>query len=110
MTDKIYNVRHIVVTPQCIQFEISGNRIEVPLAATGSTVLPTADSEYLQLFEVDVDGIGIYWPALDEDLSIEGLLRSANRNDLIVKNIPSVYLDDEDAEKAPAPAQEETIH
>ena len=34
-------------------------------------------------------------PLVDEDLSIEGLLRSAGREDLIVREIPSIYLEEE---------------
>jgi hypothetical protein len=68
--------------------------IEVPLNKTGSKMLPQAKPEYLKIFEVDQDGIGIYWPLLDEDLSVEGLLRAAGRDDLIVNNIKSLYLDE----------------
>ena len=66
----------------------------VPLSKTGSKVLPHAKLEHLQIFELDDDGIGIFWPVLDEDLSIAGLLRSAGREGLVVKEIPSLYLDE----------------
>jgi hypothetical protein len=32
---------------------------------------------------------------VDEDLSTEGLLRSAGREDLVVREIPSLYLEEE---------------
>ena len=85
------------VTQTEIAFELSGHDVHVALHHTGSTVLPHARAEYLQIYDIDEDGIGIHWPVLDEDLSIEGLLRSAGREDLIVREIPSLYL----AEEAP---------
>jgi len=92
--DKIYDVRNLRVTQHSIGFELSGSRIDVPINKTGSEILPKAKPEYLRIFEMDHDGIGIYWPLLDEDLSVEGLLRAAGRNDLIINNIPSLYRDE----------------
>jgi len=92
--DKIYDVRNLKVTPHSISFELSGNTIDVPMNKTGSEILPQAMPEYLRIFEIDQDGIGIYWQLLDEDLSVEGLLRAAGRDDLIVSNIPSLYIDE----------------
>ena len=93
--DKIYDIKQLRITQQYISFELAGNMIKIPLTQTGSKILPQAKREYLEIFEVDDDGIGIYWPLLDEDLSIKGLLRSAGREDLIVKHIPSIYVDEE---------------
>jgi hypothetical protein len=90
--DKIYDMQRFKVTPQSISFELSGNKIEVPLNKTGSKILSKAPPEYLRIFEIDQDGLGIYWQLLDEDLSVEGLLRTAGRDDLIINNIPSLYL------------------
>jgi len=52
------------------------------------------------ILELDDHVIGIHWPVLDEDLSISGLLRSAAREDLVVREIQSFYLDDETEAKA----------
>ncbi len=81
------------VTQTEIAFELSGHDVHVAVHQTGSTVLPHARAEYLQIYDIDEDGIGIHWPVLDEDLSIEGLLRSAGHEDLIVREIPSLYLE-----------------
>ena len=88
--DKIYDIKQLRITQQYISLELAGNKIKVPLTQTGSKILTQAKREYLEIFEVDDDGIGIYWPLLDEDLSIKGLLRSAGREDLVVKHIPSI--------------------
>lgn len=94
MIDKIYEIKNLRVNQSTIGFELSGHKVMVPLSKSGSKVLPHAKLEHLQIFELDADGIGIYWPVLDEDLSIAGLLRSAGMEDLVVKEIPSLYLDE----------------
>ena len=92
--DKIYDIRNPKITQQSISFELSSNMIKIPLNKSGSTILAQAKPEYLKIFEIDQDGIGIYWPLLEEDLSVEGLLRAAGRDDLIVNNITSLYIDE----------------
>ena len=94
MSNKIYDIKNLKVTQEMISFELSDTKITVPLAQSGSKILPYAKLEHLQIFELDEDGIGIHWPILDEDLSIAGLLRSAGKDHLIVKEIPSVYIDE----------------
>lgn len=110
MIDKVYDVKNLNITAEAIRFELSGEIIAVPLLETGSTLLPNANSEQLQLIEVDVHGIGIYWPALDEDLSIAGLLRSAGREDLVVESIPSNYLGAEPARESAGVGAEASAH
>jgi hypothetical protein len=50
-----------------------GRRISVPL--TWFPRLLHADPAQRQIFELLGDGEGIHWPAVDEDLSVAGLLR-----------------------------------
>jgi hypothetical protein len=54
---------------------IDGRTISVPLSWYSR--LFHATKEQLSNWEVAVGGYGIHWPDLDEDLSTEGLLRSA---------------------------------
>lgn len=110
MMTKIYDIKQLKVTQEYISFGLLGNKIQVPLTQTGSKILPQAKLEYLQIFRIDEDGIGIHWPVLDEDLSIEGLLRSAGREDLIVKDIPSIYLDEDAEERLPSTTDQTVIH
>lgn len=89
---RVYDVRNLKVTTKTISFNLSGELIVVPLDKSGSTILPQVEPAHLQFYELDPNGIGIYWPLLDEDLSIEGLLRSANRPYLIVEHkLPGWY-------------------
>jgi hypothetical protein len=39
--------------------------------------LMEATPQQRQHFEISASGYGIYWPDVDEDLSVEGLLRSS---------------------------------
>ncbi|RRQ24827.1 DUF2442 domain-containing protein [Guyparkeria sp. SCN-R1] len=52
---------------------VDGRKISVPLAWFPS--LAGADRKQLERFELLGDGEGIHWPALDEDISVKGLLR-----------------------------------
>lgn len=52
---------------------VDGRKISVPLAWFPS--LAGADRGQLEAFELLADGEGIHWPALDEDISVKGLLR-----------------------------------
>jgi len=94
MINKIYDIKNFTVNESVISFELSGEKVVVPLTKCGSKILPKAKLKHLQVFELDNDGIGIHWPMLDEDLSIAGLLRSAGKEKLIAKKINSIYLDD----------------
>ena len=50
-----------------------GRRLAVPLA--WFSTLAKASADQLRNYELLGDGEGIHWPDLDEDLSVEGLLR-----------------------------------
>ena len=54
---------------------MDGRTISVPLAWYPR--LMNATSEQRQQWEICGAGYGIHWPAIDEDLSTEGLLRGA---------------------------------
>ena len=52
---------------------VDGRRVSVPLAWFPK--LAKATPGQLENYELLGDGEGIHWPDLDEDLSVEGLLR-----------------------------------
>ena len=54
-------------------FLVGGRRISVPLA--WSWRLSEATPEQRLNFQVIGEGEGIHWPDVDEDISIEGMLR-----------------------------------
>jgi hypothetical protein len=71
------------VDPRAIEVEVSedeltvvladGRRIAVPLAWFPRLLSATVEER--SKFEILGGGVGIHWPAIDEDLSVEGLLR-----------------------------------
>ena len=71
------------VDPRAIEVEVSedeltvvladGRRIAVPLAWFPRLLSATAEER--SNFEILGGGVGIHWPEIDEDLSVEGLLR-----------------------------------
>ena len=90
--EKVYDIKNFKITKEAISYKILGESIVVPLKDAGSAVLLKTDPKNLQTYELDQNRIGIHWPLLDEDLSIEGLLRSAGLEDLIVPHkVPSWY-------------------
>lgn len=52
-----------------------GRRVSTPL--TWFPRLLQASAEQRSNYELLGDGVGIHWPDIDEDLSIEGLLRGS---------------------------------
>ncbi len=54
-------------------FLSDGRRISVPLA--WSWRLSNADQKQRQNYQFIGDGLGIHWPDVDEDISVEGMLR-----------------------------------
>jgi hypothetical protein len=53
-------VKNVEVSQDEISFELSGNKIHVPLSQTGSKLLPQTKPEYLRIYDIDNDGIGIH--------------------------------------------------
>ncbi len=59
------NHLHLVVDGKAYEYELE--KISKPLAG--------ASKAQRETFEVSPGGYGIHWPLIDEDLSIDGLLR-----------------------------------
>ena len=64
----------VTIAPdELIVTRADGRRVSVPLAWFPKLARATAGQ--LQNYELLGDGEGIHWPDLDEDVSVEGLLR-----------------------------------
>ncbi|HDL01069.1 MAG TPA: DUF2442 domain-containing protein [candidate division Zixibacteria bacterium] len=55
---------------------VDGRKVVVPLVR--SARLSNASKSQLENFEILGDGEGIHWPDIDEDLSVDGLLRGTH--------------------------------
>jgi hypothetical protein len=66
-------VKDVTVTDELITFHLADGRvISVPLA--WSWRLTEATAAQRANFEIIGDGVGVHWPDVDEDLSVEGML------------------------------------
>jgi Protein of unknown function (DUF2442) len=73
MSDRVADVKF---TDGRLEVELrDGRRISVPLAWYPRLLNATADKR--ARWEPCAAGYGIHWPLVDEDLSVEGLLRGA---------------------------------
>jgi hypothetical protein len=61
-----------ITEAEIIAHLVDGRTISVPLA--WSWRLSEATDDQRQKFEIIGDGQGVYWPDLDEDISVEGML------------------------------------
>ncbi len=57
-----------------IYLNIDGNEIKVALDSL-SLKLKSADDYQRMFYKISPSGYGIHWPLIDEDLSIEGILK-----------------------------------
>jgi hypothetical protein len=57
-----------------IYLNIDGNEIKVALDSL-SLKLKSADEYQRMFYKISPSGYGIHWPLIDEDLSIEGILK-----------------------------------
>lgn len=53
---------------------IDGNKLTIPLDKLSAKLKSATDIER-NFYKISPSGYGIHWPLIDEDLSIEGILR-----------------------------------
>ncbi len=70
MLPRLMNVK--VTGEEIVAYLVDGRTISVPLA--WSWRLSEATPEQRSNFQVIGDGLGIHWPDIDEDISVEGML------------------------------------
>ena len=71
-THKIETIRF---DNEFIYLQIDSKEIKAPLEKVSSK-LKNADDIQRMLYKISPSGYGIHWPLLDEDLSVDGLIRS----------------------------------
>lgn len=57
-----------------IILNIDGNELTIPLDKLSGRLKAATDMER-NLYKISPSGYGIHWPLIDEDLSIDGILR-----------------------------------
>lgn len=71
-----HNIEALTIDQNFIFLKIDGKEIKIPLAKV-SKKLSSANELQRNLFTISPSGYGIHWPLLDEDLSIDSLLKVA---------------------------------
>ena len=73
-----YVIQDIHFEQNHICLKVDGNSFKISLDKV-SEKLNNADTAQRNLFKVSPSGYGIHWPLIDEDLSVEFLLKSAEK-------------------------------
>ena len=71
--DKAHNIEEISLSGTVLRMSVDGAEYQIDLAAQSSP-LANATQAQRERFEVSPTGYGIHWPAIDEDLSIDGMI------------------------------------
>ena len=72
-----HSIETISFTQENIILRLDGKEISLPLDKI-SNKLKVATEVERNLYSVSPSGYGIHWPLIDEDLSVDSLLKSAN--------------------------------
>ena len=80
--DKAHDVSNVSVSGCLLHLDVNGQSYEIDLAKE-SQRLAHATQDQRERIEVSPSGYGIHWPAVDEDLSVDGLIGVKHPNPLI---------------------------
>ncbi|RLC22185.1 MAG: DUF2442 domain-containing protein [Deltaproteobacteria bacterium] len=71
--NKFHKVRNLKIEGSRLIMEIDGEMREYDLKDVSQTLSDASDTEKM-IYEISPSGYGIYWPLIDEDISVDGLL------------------------------------
>ena len=71
--DKAHDIQHVSFSGTIRHVRVDGRDYQIDIAAE-SERLRNATQKQRENFELSPAGYGIYWPDVDEDLSIDGLI------------------------------------
>ena len=69
-----HKIEAIQFNQDYIILNIDGNELTIPLDQLSSRLKSASEIERA-LYKISPSGYGIHWPLIDEDLSIDGILR-----------------------------------
>ncbi len=73
-----HKIQDITFDQNSIFLQIDGIQIKVSLESL-SAKLKTANELQRKLYKVSPSGYGIHWPLIDEDLSVDAILKKADK-------------------------------
>ena len=71
-----HNIESLTFDQTFIFLKVDGKEIKIPLSKV-SRKLEAANEIQRNLFTISPSGYGIHWPLIDEDLSIDSLIKVA---------------------------------
>jgi hypothetical protein len=71
--------RRIETSDEGLTLVLADRKVRIPWSRCSPT-LARATADQRRLAELSPGGYGIHWPVLDEDLSVDGLLRVVEEN------------------------------
>jgi hypothetical protein len=74
--NKHHTIKNLDFDKQWMIITVDGQTFRLPIAETSQRLANASETER-KIYQVSPSGYGIHWPTLDEDLSIDGLLRLA---------------------------------
>lgn len=69
-----HKIKIIRFEPEHLILNIDGYELQIPLEKLSGRLKSANDIERM-LYKISPSGYGIHWPLIDEDLSVEGILR-----------------------------------
>ena len=70
----IHKIEIVRFENDSIVLDIDGEQLKLPLEKLSSKLKSASDIER-NIYKISPSGYGIHWPLIDEDLSVEGILR-----------------------------------
>jgi hypothetical protein len=74
--NKFHDVQQIDFEDTNLILSVDGQEYRLPLSAVSSKLARGSDTER-RIYQISPSGYGVRWPIIDEDLSIDGLLKLA---------------------------------
>jgi hypothetical protein len=81
--NEVHKVDDIVVKGTHLHIVVDGDAYDIDLVAQSARLRRGTEAK-LKNIEVSPSGYGLYWPELDEDLSIDGLIGVVHESPLLV--------------------------
>jgi chromosome condensin MukBEF ATPase and DNA-binding subunit MukB len=75
---KLHKVQNVRFEDQSLIVDVDGKTHRFRLSDISDRLRSASDAER-RVFVISASGYGIRWPLLDEDLSVDGLLRAVSR-------------------------------
>jgi hypothetical protein len=74
----IHTIQDITFNKDMISFKVDGKLIQIMLEKI-SPRLKAADEMQRNFYKISPSGYGIHWPLIDEDLSVDAMLKQAEQ-------------------------------